>query len=189
MKQLTLITLCSLMLACSGSTTCTKDAPMPNPVIVPTTEPSVVEPEPEPEPEISWKPFDLTTRDMLRDTGYCALFYFGTSSEASNNHDGHDELTDSENMELTFKVPEVIEAVNDAFVPIRFPVSTCLTNPHCAQFLTMELGITKFPSSIVAYEDENSVTVIGEGYMNAETYVNYLKTSSEKYDSCKALKE
>lgn len=194
MKQFTPIAFCSLMLV-AGCTSCAEPPlPEPNPVIIPTVEPEplpdpVVEPEPEPN-KIMWKTFSLRTRLMLEDTGQCALFYFSKDSNLPTRHDvlHGKNLSDASKMEQTFEDPNVIKTVNDAFVPVRFPVNTCLTDSQCSLFLTIDLGITKFPSTIIAYMGEDSVTLVGEGYMGAEDYIDYLKTKSAKYEACKVLK-
>lgn len=173
MKKL-FIVLCALLLGCSSNNSnCVK-----SPEAQPEPAPTVNVPEPE---VILWQPYDEDTKQMLEDTQMCAMFYFGTTVENLN--------AGSDKMIKTFEDSSVIRAVNDAFVAVRFPVDDCLKSIQCTKGLSEELKIKTFPTTVLAYDGEDSITLMGEGYMNVEQFKGFLFTKQEQYDRCKSLKE
>lgn len=176
MKRLMIVSLCALLLACSSNNSnCVKAPETPKPQ--PTAEPTV---EPEPE-EIIWQPYNEGTKQMLEDTQMCAMFYFGTTVESLN--------TGSDKMIQTFEDSSVIRVVNDAFVAVRFPVDECLESIQCSKGLSEELDIKVFPTTVLAFTGEDSITLMGEGYMNVEQFISFLLTNQEQYVECTSIKK
>jgi len=187
MRRLVLILLCAAMLiACSGnSNTCSKTPPV-HEVAVPSAGPAVSAedsppPPPEkPKPTIKWYPFDDDTRIMLNETGLCAMLYF--------NSDKLDNCTHCEKLSKTLEDEDVIALINDAFIPVQFPVEECAASKECIELVEKELGVTIIPTTVLVFSGEESVSLIAEGALSVEEFKEFLFHKKRLYDNCKSLK-
>lgn len=152
----------------------------PNPISTTTTTVIQTEVEKPKLKEIKWYDFNENTKDIINQTGQCVLFYFGNSYSTFKN--------DCDKMEETFKDQEIVELVSSAFLPVRFPVEECLSNENCVDILIYDLQIKTFPSVILVFLGDESVSLIGDGYMNSTQFKTFLLNIKLNFDACVCFK-
>lgn len=187
MRRFVLVALCAAMLiACSGNSNNCSQTPPVHEVAVPSAGPAVSasaeEPKPpeKPKPTINWHPFNEETRVMLNETGLCAMLYF--------NSDKLDGCTHCEKLSKTLEDEDVITLINDAFVPVKFPVEECAASKECIELVQKELGVTIIPTTVLVFSGEESVSLIAEGGLSIEEFKQFLFHKKKLYDNCKSLK-
>ena len=130
--------------------------------------------------EIKWVPFNSDIEKLLYESGQCAMFFFNQSLL---------ECDSCYKMEETLKEPQVVNLVNNAFIPVRWPVESCVQDEECSSFMKNVLEIKTLPTTILIFHEESVPSLYGEGFVGPKVFSKFLTKNEELYNECVKIKE
>jgi len=175
--------LCVALLSCPVEGNNCFNAESPETPTQPSSKPSVDVPDtptkPLPKPRLEWAPFDLKTMTELDKKGLCAMLYFNSDK---------DDCDQCRILKETLRDNELISLINDAFVPVKFPVDKCLSSDECKGLLKNRLFIKTIPTTVFVFKDNEAISYYAEGGLSVNEFKYFLLNKEELYNSCKRVK-
>ena len=161
MKYFSLLFLVLFLVSCSSCSS--KQNKVDPPIPVPTATQTVTSTEPPiiPDPEINWQPFDENSIDLA--DGGCLFAYFGKPNCAACGAI----------METTFIDPEVVQIINERFVPVKIP-----NDPDLHDALG---GPNEFPAILLVPGGDIYYPLLVEGYINSTDLIFVMTMPRFKY--------